>query len=96
MKRLIPLAIAVVLLAALARADDGRAPVNFHFNRSELASDEAAETLYARMMLRARHKCDPRDEFVKSARDACAANLVAQWVAAIGDPRLEKIHARNG
>lgn len=91
-----PLAIAAALLADPARADDGRAPVNFHFNRSELASEETAGALHARMMLRARKKCDPRGEFTERAREACAADLVGQWVAAIGDPRLEEIHALNG
>lgn len=92
---LLPLAIAAAFLPALSRADDARVPVNLHLTRSDLASEEAAQALYSRMMLRARNKCDPRREFVKDARDACAADLVGQWVEAIDDPRLAEIHERN-
>lgn len=93
---LLPLAIAAAFLPALARADDGRDPVNLYLTTADLASEEAAQALYSRMWLRARNKCDPRREFVKDARDACAADLVGQWVEAIGDPRLVDLHERNG
>lgn len=92
---LLSLAIAAAFLPALARADDGRDPVNLHLTKADLASDESAQALYSRMTLRARNKCDPRRELVNSARDACAADLVGQWVEAIGDPRLAEIHERN-
>lgn len=95
MSRLSLLTVAAALFASSAWADDDRVPVSFRYNASDLASPEGAEALYARMNLRARRMCDPRDDYLKSARDACAAELVNQWVEAIDDPRLDAIHRRE-
>lgn len=85
-------ALVPVLAARPAAASDDVTPVNFRYEASELASDEGAEEVYARMELRARKKCDPRGEYTPRAREQCSTRLVSQWVEAIGDSRIDRIH----
>lgn len=89
-------ALASVFATGPAAASDDLTPVNFRYNASELASDEGAGEIYARMKLRARKKCDPRGEYTPQAREECSAKLVSQWVEAIDDPRTDRIHEDRG
>lgn len=95
MLRLGLVTIAAAFLASAASAEEDLVAMSFRYDASELASPESAEALYARMNLRARRMCDPRDDYLKSARDECAADLVNQWVEAINDPRLDAIRRRE-
>jgi UrcA family protein len=81
---------------APADAHEKGVPVNFHLRAGDLATQEGADAVYGRMMLRAKNKCDPRDEKRNDARDACAADLVRQWVEAVNDPRLDAARERAG
>lgn len=84
---------AVLAAAAPALASEAKDAVKFRFERSALASDAGAREVYAAMRTRARAKCDPRGDKVAKAIDACADDLVGQWVAAAGDARLSALHA---
>jgi len=94
--RLVFFAAAALSAPAYAPADarEKGVPVNFHLRASDLATRVSADAVYGRMMLRAKKKCDPRDEMRMDARDACAADLVRQWVEAVGDPRLDAARER--
>jgi UrcA family protein len=84
--------IAAALAAAPALAGQAQDAVKFRFERSALETEAGAREVYAAMRLRAENKCDPRGDKVAKAVDACADDLVGQWVAAAGDKRLSALH----
>lgn len=100
MSAVLRLAFALAALSASANAPafahEKGDPINFHLRAGDLATPEGADAVYGRMMQRAKNKCDPRDEKRKDARDACAADLVRQWVDAVGDSRLDAARERAG
>lgn len=96
MRMLMLLTIVSAIAATPAFADQQGATARFRLEASDLQTPAGAEAVYGRMMLRARRLCDPYDDFTKSARDACAKDLVGQWTAAIDDRRLADIHRRSG
>jgi UrcA family protein len=81
------------LAATPAVAGETKESVKFRFHRSALATEEGVEKVYAAMRVRAESKCDPHGDRVRSAIEACADELVSQWVEAAGDDRLSALHA---
>lgn len=74
-----------------AYANDTAVPVKFRIDRSDLATESGRTAIIARMHAFAITKCDPRGDYLVTVREACAANLVDQWVSASGDDRLVKL-----
>lgn len=92
------LAIIAVSAAALATpafaASSDRVPLRY--NTAELATATAASKLYDRIQTEAKEACsdnNPRPLRVKVLIERCEAGLVEEWVAQIGDSRLNSIHA---
>ncbi len=96
MRNHVSLFAALILTASPAFAGEAKDAVKFRFDRSALRTDEGAEEVYRAMRARAAHKCDPRGDRVRTAIEACADDLVSQWVSAAGDRRLAAIHAAEG
>ncbi len=86
---LIAAALAATAPALAAEAKDA---VKFRFERSALSTEAGAREVYAAMRAHAETKCDPHGNKVARAIDACADDLVGQWVAAAGDKRLSALH----
>ncbi|MFN3958431.1 MAG: UrcA family protein [Parvularculaceae bacterium] len=84
--------IAAALAAAPAFAGQPQELIKFRFDRSALETEAGAREVYAAMRARAENKCDPRGDKIAKAVDACADDLVGQWVAAASDKRLSALH----
>lgn len=96
-KAVILIAVAAALApAGSTLASEKKTPVNFHLDRAALSTDAGAEAIYKSMRAKAAKKCDARGERVPSAVSACADDLVAQWVEAVGDPKLTAVHEAAG
>jgi UrcA family protein len=93
MRNYVSLTAALILAASPALAGETKDLVKFRFDRSALQSTEGAEKVYRAMRAHAESKCDPRGDRVRSSVEACADDLVSQWVSAAGDQRLAAIHA---
>lgn len=90
-----PIFAAIVIAATPAFAGGVKDPIKVRFDRSALSTEAGAETVYRAMRAKAANQCDPRGEKVRSAIEACAEDLVSQWVEAAGDSRLTAIHQQS-
>lgn len=95
MRNFVTLFAAAALAAAPCFAGETKDPIKFRVDRSLLSSPDGAEKIYRSMRARAAQKCDPRGEKIRSATEACADDLVSQWVAAVDDERLSAFHAAS-
>lgn len=93
MKSIITAALAVAFIGTAAEAKG--IPTDFRLNASELSTPEGAAAVYARMESRANSKCDAGDNYLRRAREECAAGLVDSWVSEIGNKVLDSIHRAN-
>ncbi len=88
---------ALVVAAALAgfATAAGAAEIEFAFHASELSNPEA---LYERMAERAEAACATngrRPIWVQKADEACAADLLDDFVAGAASPTLTALHDRS-
>jgi UrcA family protein len=88
---------ALVIAAALAgfATAAGAAEIEFTYHSSELGNPEA---LYERMAERAEAACETggrRPLWVQRADDACAADLLDEFVAGAASPTLTALHDRS-
>lgn len=84
--------VSFALLAGAAEANQAGVPTNFRFDRSALSTDAGAAAVLDRMYAHAKTKCDPRGDYLVTAREACAQDLVGQWVLETGDDRLIELN----
>ncbi len=95
MRKFVTLFATAALAATPCFAGETKDPVKFRFDRTLLSSPHGTAKIYKSMRARATQKCDPRGEKIRSAVEACADDLVSQWVAAVDDERLSALHAAS-
>lgn len=94
--------IAIAALSALAATSVATAaPLDDHvglaYKTSDLRSANAIQSLYKRIESKAGSACnvnDARALYAKKAAAECQADLIEDWVAGIGDSRLQQEHAQ--
>ena len=85
-------AVSITAIAGSAHAND---QVQFRFNSYELETNNGTKVVYKRMKARALRACDGGNSKLSKARsvNACADNLLNEWVESVGNVRLEQLHA---
>jgi UrcA family protein len=95
------MAVGLVDVARSATPDDTVRSVRVSYGDLNLASEQGANTLYARVAAAARQVCgadgvDARDLHAYAAERSCESHAIANAVRAVQSPSVASLAARNG
>ena len=96
LKTLPAILIACCAAAALSPAQAGDKKVAFQYQAAELKTAASLQALYTRIHSRANDLCVERHMrplYLRRLEAACSRDLVEDFIAGIGNRRLDRLHA---
>jgi UrcA family protein len=97
LKTLAIAAISALTAVSAANATSLNDHVAFGYKASELQSSASVQNLYRRIETKAKNACGSKNAralYAKQLSAQCQSALVEDWVANIGDARLQQTHAQ--